>query len=323
MSMARAGHDVDTWFGRTGKRRGVEGKEELVANRHFAKAADVWKHLSLVEILSIERPTGYWESHAGSATYEMVEDRERAYGVPTFVHVAADHPSLARSRYMTHLRSSDWSDGQLVTYPASPMLAMLELGSTCSYVLCDLDPGSVADLRAAAERLDLAAQVRVVRSDGMTALRDELRAEGAGGAVLAHIDPYDPWAVGPGGLSALDLARALIGHGVGVVYWYGYDRPDRRRWAFDELSVGAHESVWCGDMLVTTPDGDAAPGDLGAATTPGTGFGIVCANVAPVAVEACQRLGEALAEAYDGVPLPDGRPGRLEFTTLSVSASDR
>lgn len=39
-----------------------------MANRHFAKLADVWKHLPLVEVLSIERPANYWESHAGHAS---------------------------------------------------------------------------------------------------------------------------------------------------------------------------------------------------------------------------------------------------------------
>jgi len=43
-----------------------------MANRHFAKLADVWKHLPLVAVLSIERPRHYWESHAGNALYSMV-----------------------------------------------------------------------------------------------------------------------------------------------------------------------------------------------------------------------------------------------------------
>jgi hypothetical protein len=34
-----------------------------MANRHFAKLADVWKQLPLVAVLSIVRPRHYWESH--------------------------------------------------------------------------------------------------------------------------------------------------------------------------------------------------------------------------------------------------------------------
>ncbi len=140
------------------------------------------------------------------------------------------------------------------------------------------------------------------------------------GSTLAHIDPYDPCAVGAGGQSALDLAHELIERGVGVVYWYGYDRPEGRAWAFDELSAGRpRTTVWCGDMMITGPGTAPDDGDLGVATTPGTGFGIVCANVSTPTIDACRALGEGLAAAYDGVPLPDGRPGRLEFTTRAAS----
>lgn len=283
-----------------------------MANRHFGKLADVWKHLSLVEVLAIDRPSRYWDSHAGSATYEMVEDAERTYGVLRFLRAAPRVPVLARSRYLAHLRGPG---GRLDRYPGSPELAALELGSACSYLFCDLDPESVESLRGAARRHGLAARVEVVDSDGMTALHRAAVAPGAGGATVAHIDPFEPGAAGPGGLSALDLARDLIARGIGVVYWYGYDRPEDRCWALAELAAGARQPVWCGDVLVTTPGGEAAPGHLGTATTPGTGFGVVCANLSAAAVEGCRRLGEALATAYDGVPLPDGRPGCLDFAT--------
>lgn len=272
----------------------------------------MWKHLLLVEVLSIERPSRYWESHAGSATYEMVDDAERRYGALRFLQAAPRQPALARSRFLAHLTSVGASAGRPVSYPGSPVL---ELGSACSYVFCDVDPVSVANLRAAALRLDLASRVEALESDGMTALHQALRASGTGGSILAHIDPYDHRAVGPGGQSALDLARELIDEQVGVVYWYGYDRPERRAWGFDELSPAVHPTVWCGDMMVTAPGTDPAGGDLGVATTPGTGFGVVCANLSPAALNACQQLGEELATAYDRVPLPDGRPGQLDFTT--------
>jgi hypothetical protein len=284
----------------------------------------VWKHLPLVEILSIERPSQYWESHAGSATYEMVDDAERRYGVLTFLEVAPRLPALARSRYLAHLGPA----GRPATYPGSPMLAALELGPACSYLFCDLDPGSVANLRAAARRLGLAPRTQVVDTDGMAALHRAAHAcAGDGptlstgdGSTVAHIDPYEPRAVAAGGRSALDLARELIERRIGIVYWYGYDRPEHRAWAFDALSAGARgRSVWCGDVMVTAPGFDATGGDLGEATTPGTGFGIVCANISAAATQACRQLGEELATAYDGVPLPDGRPGRLRFATRSTA----
>jgi 23S rRNA (adenine(2030)-N(6))-methyltransferase RlmJ-like protein len=274
-----------------------------MANRHFAKLADVWKHGALTEVLAVERPSNYWETHAGNASYPMVDDAERRYGARTFVEVAPAFPALARSRYLAHLR--EINPEALTIYPGSPLLAMRELGDTATYLFCDTDPSSVADLEAAGSDR---AHVRVVDSDGMTALHHEL--DDVGGTVLAHVDPYDPWATGPSGLSAVDLAVELIRRGKGLVYWYGYDQPSERAWAFDRLTVGA-ATIWCGDILV---GGSGQPGgDLGAATTAGTGFEVVCANVSSAAIDACRGFGEDLVRAYRGIALPDGEPGYLDF----------
>jgi 23S rRNA A2030 N6-methylase RlmJ len=291
-----------------------------VANRHFAKLADVWKHLPMAEILAIERTLAYWETHAGNASYPTVEDAERQYGAVRVFNVAASFPALARSAYIKHLRALNPS-GYLTCYPGSPLLGMLELGNEASYLFCDLDSSSVADLEGAASRLELRAKAQVVEGDGMSALHAALR-DGQGRGAVAHVDPYEPRAHGPSGLSALDLAAEVISHGCGLVYWYGYDGPLQRMWAVRALARQAGgRPVWCGDMMVASHDPGWEAGDLGVATTPGTGFGVVCANLSPAAIDACQLLGEDLAAAYDGVALPDGAPGYIDFK--SSFAADR
>src|SRR5437660_3939685 len=134
--------------------------EGIMANRHFAKLADVWKHLPLAEILSIERRRNYWETHAGNASYTMVDDAERRYGALRFAQVAIGFPALARSRYLGHLQSMN-PPGRLTSYPGSPLIGMRELGTTASYLFCDTDDASVADLKAAASRLGLDSQAHV------------------------------------------------------------------------------------------------------------------------------------------------------------------
>jgi 23S rRNA A2030 N6-methylase RlmJ len=37
-----------------------------MANPHFGKLGDVWKHAALAEVLERERPRRYAETHAGS-----------------------------------------------------------------------------------------------------------------------------------------------------------------------------------------------------------------------------------------------------------------
>jgi hypothetical protein len=211
--------------------------------------------------------------------------------------------------------------GRLINLASGQVsLAMSELGSVCSYLLCDLDGESAADLQAAAFRLGLASGVRVVTSDGMTALHEALDSPTLAGTIVAHIDPYDPWAVGPCGLSSVDLACELIERKIGLVYWYGYDRPEQRAWAFDELCQRSEtRTAWCGDVMVRSDVVDESDGDLGDATTPGTGFGVVLDNVSPHAISACQTLGEEFARAYNGVPLPGGSPGYLAFTIRTAA----
>jgi hypothetical protein len=198
------------------------------------------------------------------------------------------------------------------------MLAMLELSDSCRYLFCDVDPASCENIREAAARLGLGACVEVVEGDGMAAVHDVL-ASGVGAAsTLVYSDPFDHFAVGAGGQSALDLASEAAEEGIGVVYWYGYNRADQRAWIFDVLRAGAPAiDWWCGDVMVTAPGVDLHTGDLGVATSPGTGFGLVCANVSAAALDRCNQLGVALGHAYRGRPLPDGRAGDLDFETLS------
>jgi 23S rRNA A2030 N6-methylase RlmJ len=278
-----------------------------VANRHFGKVADVWKHLALLEVLARERPVGYAETHAGSAVYPMVDDPERRFGIRHFLDTAPNFPALAHSRY--RLRVAPFVDGGC--YPGSSVLAMVELGSAVDYLLCDLDPVSTRDLRSWSSRLRIPA-CEVAEADGMTATLDWVRNQR--GHLFAHIDPFDPHLRSDNGPSALECATQLAEQGVGVVYWYGFDGPDQTAWAYDRLAAAVPRRVWCGDVLVVDDTGAGRPGDLGVATSAGTGFGVVLVNVSEETERACQNLAEALGDAYSGVTLPDGTRGGIHVT---------
>lgn len=91
-----------------------------MANRRFAKLADAWKHLPLAKILSAERSDHYCETHAGNASYPMIDDPERRLGVTDFRQAAAAYPALADSKHLNRLRQLESRDGSLATYPGSP-----------------------------------------------------------------------------------------------------------------------------------------------------------------------------------------------------------
>lgn len=284
-----------------------------MANRHFGKLSDVWKHAALAEVLDREPPRGYAETHAGSGAYPIVRDGERQFGILRFLDVAAGSAALARSRYRAVAGS--WLSGRGL-YPGSALLAMTMLGDGSSYLLCDLDPGSAADLRRWAGELSLH-RCDVAQADGMAAVAawlDSQRGEPAEPG-LVHIDPFDPDARGPGGYSALDLAAHVASSGTPLVYWYGYDEPGDQAWAYGRLTAQTSAPLWCGDVLVTGTG--RTDGDLGRATTPGTGFGVILANLQPGTAAACAAIGNALADAYADALLPDGSRGSLAFTTTT------
>jgi hypothetical protein len=154
----------------------------------------------------------------------------------------------------------------------------------------------------------------VTQTDGMAAVAAWLDGD-APEPGLVHIDPFDPDARVQGGYSALELAARVAESGTRLVYWYGYHEARDQAWAYERLAALIRTPLWCGDLLVTGTS--SGLGDLGRATTPGTGFGVILANVQASTIGACVALGKALSEAYANAALSDGSLGNLAFTCRS------
>lgn len=278
-----------------------------MANQHFGNLADVWKHAALVEVLEREPPGWYAETHAGSGAYAVVHDEERGFGVLRYLEVAPRFAVLARSRYRAIAAFYVESDRGL--YPGSPLLAMTVLGDASSYLLCDLDQESITDLRRWSRELGLH-NCEVAEADGMAAVAEQLSEDRGPG--LVHVDPFDPYARGPGGYSALELAARVADSGTRLVYWYGYDDPGEQGAAHQQLAALTTAPLWCGEVMVTAAG--HSPGDPGRTATPCI-FGIILANLQAGTADACAALGNALSDAYADAILPGGGPGNLAFTS--------
>jgi 23S rRNA A2030 N6-methylase RlmJ len=88
-----------------------------VANPFFGRIGDVWKHLILLEVLNAERPSRYFESHAGSAMYPLTHSADSDFGVYGFLDRARRSCLLASSQYVK-LLSRLPNDGEYPTqYP--------------------------------------------------------------------------------------------------------------------------------------------------------------------------------------------------------------
>lgn len=284
-----------------------------MTNRHFGRISEVWKHLVLAEVLANERPSALFDTHAGDAIYPVVDDAERSYGVLGFSHLVDDHAVLGRSAYgavLAGLRRGSTLEG----IPGGPLVAMSVLGNTAHYVFCDLDGDSIDTIDEVATARDVG-RVEVRRADGMASVAAALEAGDPAGSVV-FIDPFDHRAVGPTGLSALELGFRVARAGAVLVYWYGYNSIERRQWLLDVLTENSTASSWwCGDIMVSQDGADLRSGDLGVSSSPGTGSGLVCANASTATIQRCTELGEALAAAYRRRPLPTGGTGDLTFAS--------
>ena len=98
-------------------------------NNHFAELGDVWKHLPLAEILRMDPPRAYWETHAGSASYPLTESPSRLHGALRFLSLAPYDPDLRSCAYLAALTHEPG------VYPGSATLAMRSLGDECKLSL--------------------------------------------------------------------------------------------------------------------------------------------------------------------------------------------
>ncbi|MGZ8629562.1 MAG: 23S rRNA (adenine(2030)-N(6))-methyltransferase RlmJ [Actinomycetota bacterium] len=284
-----------------------------MANPHFGKIGDVWKHLVLGDLLDRLRPARYWETHAGSGTYPLDRMWEREYGVFTLLREAPRAPAIDASRYVWLVRTLPPGDDEQPRYPGSARLAMEVLGDTATYLLCDLDPGSVADLIRTARELDLADLVRVERADGLATIwagAQDLSPEAAA-TTFVLLDPFDESERSADGMDALDLFARLAVAGFPTALWHGYDQVADREAI---RTRGAVEGIGTHTLDVETAflRGETT-------LTPGVGgCGVFLANVPGDDVDHVERLGRQLEACYDAALMPDGTPGSLRFTRTDL-----
>jgi 23S rRNA A2030 N6-methylase RlmJ len=274
-----------------------------VANHHYAALGDVWKHLPLAELLRIDPPRHYWETHAGSASYPLTPSAGRNHGALRFLSVANSDAQLSGSAYLETLR------GMPGVYPGSSMLAMTLLEKTAKYILCDLHPHSVQSLRDAGCRFD----ARVVQDDGMAVIAAEMQQGQHNPAdVLAVVDPFEAHErLAPESPTPVDLAIALANRGYRLFYWYGYDQLDQRGWALKTIASQTRGvNLWCGDLLIPSPF-------VYVGRTGTWGCGIVLANMNVEVMQACARLGHALERAYADDLAADNEPPRISFRVMT------
>ncbi len=284
----------------------------MTNSKHSAKVSEVWKHLALVEAVTRLQPRRYAETNAGSPSYPIVDDGERAFGVRSFMRRAVNDPELCSTRYFARLRQQP----NPVSYRGSPGWVVEELGLRCSYLLCDIDPGSLDELRRYVDVEGWGSVVEIVDSDGMATVAEAVRQ--SPGDWFVFIDPFDHFASIDEGPNAVDVVVQLLEGTVSFACWYGYNEPAQRFWLPKLLAERTDRALWAGDILTVDANGQVdTGGHLGDATTPGTGSGMAFGNIPVELTATLQALGEHLEAVYTPAQLPSGRPGGLKFGVLT------
>ncbi|MDF5732029.1 MAG: 23S rRNA (adenine(2030)-N(6))-methyltransferase RlmJ [Rhizonema sp. PD38] len=293
-----------------------------MANRHYAEIGDLWKHLPLAEILSLEQPRLYCETHAGSAQYHLTHSWERDYGFFQFFAEAKKFPALQVSQYLNVLRTCQGEDENLSIYPGSPQIAMRLRGNEANYAFCDLDDESLDNIKNVAQRLQIpATAVQCFQADGIDAIAQFVsQSHEHASEILVHIDPYRPLEIARNNLNSIDLFYELSKIGVKTILWYGYDAQEReilgkvinKTLTSKEITVST-QNLWCGEIYlleINNPNFSLNPGVMGC--------GVLCSNLSPKTVAACIKLGEELVYVYENSVFPNGLSGAISYRSISL-----
>lgn len=283
-----------------------------MANLHFARIGDVWKHGPLVEVLTTMRPEVYAETHAGSASYPLTPSPERSYGVYHLLQAAAAALDVDRSPYLTSCGATP-----IPVSRSSPALAMQVLGDRARYLFCDTDPASVSSIQSWAATHAIQG-VQTVVGDGVTAVRARVmsRDRTAAGRALVFLDPYQPFEViDELGISAVDLLAELATSGLAALLWYGFDhasRPTTHAQLRAVTDAAAHGAVWCAEIVPSYLGNPRFPSHSGF-----VGCGLMGVNLSATALRACAAYGRGLERVYrDAVAL--GRyDGSLHYQQIA------
>lgn len=227
-----------------------------MANVHYASIGDVWKHLPLAEILRIEHPLRYWETHSGSSSYPLTYSPERDYGAFAFLERAGRSPGLQGSAYWRLLARH--GSASALTYPGSPLIATELLGDVGGHFLfCDLDGESLSNIADDSRALGVPlGSVGLVEGDGVSNLAAELSGlteEKAAGTFLL-VDPYRPLEPNSEGETPMGLFARAAKRGVGGMLWYGFDSRRYRTALLEALCAGIEGSAWFGEVSLRAED---------------------------------------------------------------------
>lgn len=255
-----------------------------MANTYAANFGDVVKHAVLCEVIALERPQRYLESHGGRLVYDLAELTPGPGGVWDFLEVAPDHDTLNGSIYAELIRHEVGNRHHPGKYPGSIALAARQLPPASDVAAFELVPTSATELADGLAAMGRSATVEV--SDGLTGVCERARP-----GELVLLDPFHVHDRGDD-YSSVEAFAVLAARGVSTILWYAiYDPAESDHWITDSIPSSV-PAGWSARLV-----GDHTEGGL-------AGCGFLTAHLSAESEAAAGTMVGALASALSPV-----RPG--------------
>jgi len=279
---------------------------------HYGRIGDVWKHLPLCSILSIEKPLRYVETNSARAVYALEEPPEQKYGVYFLYAQARKSRILSLSPYVRFLRDLNAEGGSLRTYLGSPGLAMNVLKDISGeFVFFDLEQTALDNIRDYARRIGVLAKVKTIREDSIAGAHrrlDDLSEED-----FIHFDPYSIFEPNAGGRSYWDVFLEATRRGIKCMFWYGFFTETERRAVAERFQKTAasfgqsktNAQLHAVEVFLNSIRPDAV------VVNPGVvGCGVLTSNLSSESREMVEALAQGLVDIYKESVF-NAHPGKL------------
>lgn len=259
---------------------------------HFAKPADVWKHLALCEVMRNEQPKVYVETNSACADYHLTHTPEQEYGIYYFLREAENIESLLKSAYYD-LENSALKENK---YLGSPGLAMRILGNVVDkFHFFDIETAALTNVANFAIRNQLADKVETINQDSIIGVLDLLPKLPK--STLIHIDPYNIDKPSINGKAYLDVFAQASEQGIKCILWYGFNTLDEKKqlndYMMNKLSDKTVSNLSCTELIMDIIQKNTIlcnPGILG--------NGLLTSNLSNTSMSAIENYSKSLTKLY-------------------------
>jgi len=176
---------------------------------------NVFKHLSLCEVLKIEKPIRYHETNSASAEHVLYKDKDTTYGI--YHLLKSKNEIFNESIYIDILKENGLNEGKFL---GSPSFAMNILKSETEYHFHDIDKNALNNIKSYILKNNFKFYYKNYLGDSIETFLDDSYILNSNDFI--HIDPYEIFDKNNCDHSFLDVFEKAIICKSKVFMWYGF-----------------------------------------------------------------------------------------------------